>query len=155
MDLDFGQEATDTSNSDFEPFPDGEYVLRLEEMTVEQGPKGPYFNCKFSVAPEHKRFVWDTFSCVDKPYPRQLLKDFLEALTEQSWDQPGMRVEPKELVGLMVNGILWTDSYYSPKKGKDVLQNKVSAYMPAEDIPDSFASPTQSTSEFAYVEEPF
>lgn len=147
MELDFGQEATDTSKSDFKPFPDGEYVLRLEEMTTEQGPAGPYFNCKFSVAPEHKRFVWAKFSCVNKPYPRQVLREFLEALTEQPWDQPGMNVNPKELVGLMVNGILYTDTYYSPKKGKDVLQNQISAFMPAEDISDSFATAPSGVSE--------
>lgn len=134
--LDFGQEATNTDDADFAVLPDGEYTLRLVEMEVKKGKQAPYFNLKFAVGPEFKRFVWDMKSCSNHPYPRSELRDFLEALTEEDWSSDGMEIEPKELIGLVVNGIIGTDSYYSPKKGREVEKNVVLNYLPAADIED-------------------
>lgn len=129
--LNFGEEATDAD--DFKPVEDGEYVVRCEDVEVEQGKNAPYLNMKFSIGPEFKKLVWDMWSLSDKKFPRKQLQENLETLTGEEWKDEEMDLEPKELVGLVCNAIITTDTYFSEKKNKDVTKNIIAEYLPADD----------------------
>ncbi len=132
IDLNFGQDEPGSGNN-YELLEDGIYNLRLESMEYKEGKNAPYFNMKWSVGPDYKRFVWSIASLSEKPYPREQLQSLLETLTGSHW-RGNQTLEPNELIGLMVNGVVITESYYSEKKNKEVEKNVIDAFLPVEDL---------------------
>ncbi len=136
IDLSFGQDDPG-ENKTFDLLEDGIYTLRLEAMEYKEGAKAPYFNCTFSVAPEHKRLVWSILTLSDKTFPREQLQAFLETLTGREW-RGNQTIEVNDLVGLLINGVITTEIYFSDKKNKDVEKNKIDAFLPAEDVSENY-----------------
>lgn len=117
--LDFGEDAVGGGI-----VPEGMCLLRLEDVEVKdkKGTTGEsrYLNFRFQpVFPEEVancRPVWHVASLT--PQSRWALKDTLEAITGSAWDQDGMDLDPRELIGSIVQAAITHEMYEGKPRAK-------------------------------------
>lgn len=97
-------------------FTEGDHLLEVEEVTVEGGPKGDYFNWKFKAAEDDESegaIVYNNTSLSEASLWN--LRTLLEALGVEIPDGP-MDLDFDELVGLQVMGSIELETYEGKKR---------------------------------------
>lgn len=124
----------------FEPIPDGVYNVKVDACTPEVSQNGnPYLKFVYVVIDgDHSgRKVWDNLTIIAKTDWKQT--QVFEALTRQPYRSSGLKINPKDLVGLECRAVIYQNEF----EGK--VRNKIEKILPG-------LSGSQSDGGFAFNE---
>lgn len=130
LDMSVGEEE-----SQFQPLPEAVYTYRIKSVEVKDNKEktGQYLNFQMQVLDEGEfknRVVFHIVSLL--PSSRFFLRKFLETVTGEDWQQDGMKLEPKDLVGLSFKGITVQEPYTNPQTQVTKINNKIREVLPPE-----------------------
>ena len=115
-----------TGGGGFDPVPDGVYPVRVDACTPEVSQNGnPYLKFVYVITEgDHNgRKVWDNLTIIAKTAWKQT--QVFETLTRQPFRTGGLKINPKDLVGLECRAVIYQSEY----NGK--ISNKIEKLLPA------------------------
>lgn len=118
INLDFGE---DTVGGGL--LPEGMVILQVADVEVKDkkdDPSSQYLSFRMKpVFPEDVANCRPVFHISSlKPEARWALKDTLEAITGMDWDQDGMSLDPRDLLGLLVQATIVHETYNNKLQAK-------------------------------------
>lgn len=135
--LDFGPESTSGTLP-----PEGEYEMicsSCEFVQAKSADKFPYLKWEFKIS--DGEFADKTFPISHitslSPNSRYFLQQFLQALTQDSWDEDAMDFDPTDMPGHVAKAIIYHQPY-TAKDGTEKMGLKISALLPAGDTGNDF-----------------
>lgn len=132
INLDFGSDAVSGALP-----PEGEYEVqctKCEFFPAKSADKYPYLRWEFSItnAAYAKTFPISHITSLS-PNSRYFLQQFLEALTQTSWNDDNMELDPQDMVGYCAKALIIHQPYTSTKDNTEKIGLKITALLPAED----------------------
>lgn len=146
LDLNFGGKDDDDG---FPIVEEGVYELRVRDVEVRtnKAKTGQYLRFTYDILDEpyvsKKMRLWDNRSL--SPTAKRFLRDTLEAITKEPWRDDNMSLDPKDLVGLNVKGIVVHETYEDtnvpegdPNRTK--ITPRIKEYLPSDVEPETFSN---------------
>lgn len=136
INLDFGPDAVAGALP-----PEDEYEVqctKCEFVEAKSADKFPYLRWEFIISDgphAAKTFPISHITSLS-PNSRYFLQQFLEALTQSSWNDDNMELDPQDMPGHIAKAIIIHQPYTSTKDGTEKMGLKISALLPATESKD-------------------